>query len=101
MSERILFALFLFVTSAHAAGTYAVWYSNAPQVLNLPYIHGGQIVVQWSELQTGVAAYDWSALDSAMSAAKGQRHRSSEWRNQAIVPVQAGPIHAELGQHTN
>jgi uncharacterized protein (TIGR03437 family) len=69
----LLAAILAAPANCYAAGTYAVWYSNAPQVLNLPYIHGGQIVAQWSDLQAAPGTYDWSALDSAMSAAKGQR----------------------------
>jgi hypothetical protein len=64
--------LLLAAWNARAAGVYAVWYTANPQVLSLPYVSGGQIQLQWSDLQTGPSTYTWGLLDSALAADVGQ-----------------------------
>src|SRR5437899_1224725 len=66
---RLGACLLLFAFLAQGAGVYGVWYSNAPQTLSLPYLSGGQVVVNWGSLQSGPSTYDWTALDSAMASA--------------------------------
>jgi len=50
-----------------AAGLYAIWYTNHPDVLKLPYISGGQIVLQWADLEPSEGQFNFSALDSQLS----------------------------------
>jgi hypothetical protein len=50
-----------------AAGLYAIWYTNHPDVLNLPYISGGQIVLQWADIEPAEGHYDFSTLDAQLS----------------------------------
>jgi hypothetical protein len=47
------------------SGDYAEWYSGP--VPDLPYIVGGQVVLEWSDLDTS-SGYDWKKLDSALAA---------------------------------
>jgi hypothetical protein len=65
---RLASGLLLCELLARASGLYAVWYSNSPGTLSLPYLSGSQVVVNWGSLQTGPSTYDWTPLDSAMAA---------------------------------
>jgi hypothetical protein len=47
------------------SGDYAEWYSGATP--DLPYVVGGQVVIQWSDLDK-TSGYDWEPLDKALSA---------------------------------
>jgi hypothetical protein len=40
--------------------------------MTLPYVSGGQVNVQWADLQSGMSTYSWTALDSAIAANAGQ-----------------------------
>jgi hypothetical protein len=75
---RAAACLFLFGFVARAGGLYAIFYNShqspEPQVLSLPYISGGQVDLQWADLQTGPATYNWKTLDSAMAAGNGPTH---------------------------
>ena len=44
-------------------GMYAIWINKNTHLLNLPYIKGGQIVLQWADIEKGPGVYDWSLLD--------------------------------------
>ncbi|MCC2687083.1 MAG: hypothetical protein K0R75_3982 [Paenibacillaceae bacterium] len=67
--------------SANPNGIYALWYdNNNSDVFNLPYVKGGQISVQWGDLQTGPDTYNWAPLDAGLAEA-AKDHR--------IVSVQA------------
>ena len=47
-------------------GLYAIW---APRnVLDLPYITGGQVVVQWADLEPAEGRYDFGPLETALRA---------------------------------
>lgn len=53
-----------------ARGMYLLWASGRPgeeDILKLPFIRGGQIVVQWGALETGPGEYDFSAVDAALA----------------------------------
>ncbi len=45
-------------------GLYAIW--AKPQQQNLPFLKGGQICLQWKEVQPGPDRYDFSKLDAAL-----------------------------------
>ncbi|MCX7015061.1 MAG: beta-galactosidase [Candidatus Sumerlaeota bacterium] len=47
-------------------GLYAIWFSNWPEALQLPFIKGGQVVVQWAEVETGQGQYDFAKLDEGL-----------------------------------
>jgi hypothetical protein len=64
--------LLLSALAAQAGGLYAIWYSREPQVLALPYLSGEQVIVQWSDLQSGPSSYSWGVLDSAVAANTGR-----------------------------
>ncbi len=47
-------------------GIYALWYSGTPyadKILELPYVVGGQLVVQWGRIETAKGEYDFAFLD--------------------------------------
>ncbi len=72
MTGRLTAAMLLVGSVANGAGLYGVWYSTDPGTLTLPYLTGGQVDVQWSDLQTGPSTYNWTPLDTAMSSANVQ-----------------------------
>lgn len=47
-------------------GLYAIWASN--DVLDLPYITGGQVVVQWADLEPAEGRYDFAPIEAALRA---------------------------------
>jgi hypothetical protein len=47
-------------------GLYAIWYSKNEQLLDLPYIKGGQIVFQWAELEPTEGNYDFTLMDEEL-----------------------------------
>lgn len=47
-------------------GLYAIW--AKPEALDLPFIKGGQVVVQWRDLQSDEGKYDFSPLDAKLEA---------------------------------
>jgi hypothetical protein len=52
------------------SGVYAIWYTAHPEVLKLPYIRGGQVAVQWGELQSGFGPLDRGLAEAAASGLK-------------------------------
>ena len=50
------------------SGLYAIWYSQNPKLLDLPFIKGGQVMVQWATVEPSDHRYDWSALDRDLAA---------------------------------
>jgi hypothetical protein len=51
------------------AGIYQVW-GNVSDVANLPYVAGGQVMVQWKDVETARGRFDWSSLGSQLAAYK-------------------------------
>lgn len=47
-------------------GLYAIWYERTPEVMELPYITGGQVVLQWGDLEKAEGQYDFSLLAAEM-----------------------------------
>lgn len=47
-------------------GLYAIWYEQNKSVLDLPFIYGGQITVQWGDIETSKGFYDFTVLDDAL-----------------------------------
>jgi len=43
-------------------GVYAIWYHDHYDYLNVPYIAGGQVVVQWADVDKGEGQYDFSSI---------------------------------------
>jgi hypothetical protein len=61
-----------------ARGIYLLWSEKEPdeaEMLSLPIIHGGQIVVQWSEVEPRPGKYNFARLDRRISAIAGRGHR--------------------------
>ncbi len=45
---------------------YAIWIGKDGHLLNQPYLKGGQIVLQWADIEKGPGVYDWSIMDNWM-----------------------------------
>lgn len=79
----ILIALLAAAANSHAApertvdrlqrearGFYLLWGEGRPgaeEILKLPFIRGGQIVVQWGDVAPAPGRYDFSAVDAALA----------------------------------
>jgi hypothetical protein len=70
-ANKILFLVGLSVFAQDPqAGVYAIWYQGHPEVLKLPYIRGGQVAVQWGELQEGFGPLDQGLAEGAAAGLK-------------------------------
>jgi len=50
------------------SGLYAIWYSaNSEKYLSQPYIKGGQIVLQWRDVEVSQGNYDFSQVDERLA----------------------------------
>jgi len=47
-------------------GVYAIWYYQDTSMLKLPYISGGQIILQWADIERAQGVYDFSAMDKQL-----------------------------------
>lgn len=45
-------------------GVYAIWYGDEYDLLGAPYIVGGQVVVQWADVDKGEGRYDFSPIET-------------------------------------
>ena len=55
---------------SEARGFYLLWSQEKPdaeQILGLPFMTGGQIVLQWGEVEPARGRYDFSAIDAALA----------------------------------
>lgn len=53
-----------------ARGFYLLWGEGRPgaeEILKLPFIRGGQIVLQWGDIESGPDRYDFAAVDAALA----------------------------------
>lgn len=89
MSFRIVFFLGLFfcrsafgqvdpdVKPPDARGIYAIWYGKNKDVFDLPYVKGGQITLQWADVEPQQGKYDFSALDAALAVFAAAQKRTT------------------------
>ncbi len=54
-------------------GLYAIWYGKKEKPFELPYIVGGQIFLQWRDLEKAQGEYDFAKLDEKL--AEHARHK--------------------------
>lgn len=47
-------------------GLYAIWYNNDKTLLDMPVIRGGQIIVQWADVEPAQGRYDFGAIDEGL-----------------------------------
>ncbi len=59
-------------TSSRVGGVVAIWLQSPSfdreAVLNMPVVKGGQVVVQWAELEPAKGKYDFSGLDAQLES---------------------------------
>ncbi len=70
-----------------ARGIYAIWYNKNKQVLNLPYIKGGQIVVQWADVEPAKGIYDFTEIDKQLQWFKAQNKMTTVEVNGGKKPL--------------
>jgi hypothetical protein len=74
-----------FATGAHAAtttpdpdrGLYAIWFEKQPALLELPFVQGGQIVLQWAEVEPEPGKYDFSRMDAQLKEYHGKGKKAT------------------------
>ncbi|MBK5210489.1 MAG: beta-galactosidase [Flavobacteriaceae bacterium] len=54
------------VKPSDARGIYAIWYGEDTSILSIPYIKGGQIVLQWANVEIAEGKYDFSLMDKEL-----------------------------------
>lgn len=59
------------------SGIYAIWYTNDPAVLSLPFISGGQVMERWAPLEPKQGQYDWTALDAKLAELAKQNRNTT------------------------
>jgi hypothetical protein len=52
------------------SGIYAIWYGSKTTVLSLPMIIGGQVVVQWKDVEKSKGTYDFSSITAKSAELK-------------------------------
>ena len=55
---------------APGRGLYAIWFRETQRVFDLPFIRGGQIVLQWADLEPTEGQYDFTRLDEKLTEYK-------------------------------
>lgn len=75
------------VTPPSHRGLYAIWYDRMPEVLELPYITGAQVVAQWGELETAEGQYDFSKLSAKMKTLHDQHRPFTVQVNGNVKPA--------------
>jgi hypothetical protein len=74
----VLFAFGLMgAAPAPGHGTYAIWYGDKYDLLKVPYIVGGQVVVQWGQVETAAGQYDFSAIKKGMQTLRELKMRTT------------------------
>jgi hypothetical protein len=58
------------VKPSDVRGMYAIWYGEDTSMLSLPFIRGGQIVVQWADLEPAEGKFDFSSIDKQLKLMK-------------------------------
>ncbi len=59
-----------------ARGIHLLWADGKPDetdILRQPFIHGGQVVVQWADIEPGPGKFDFKALDSKLAYLAGMK----------------------------
>lgn len=54
------------VPPSNERGVYAIWYTKDMQLLNLSYIKGGQIALQWADLEPEKGKYNFTQMDEEL-----------------------------------
>ena len=70
-----------------AEGIYAIWYGKQTAILDHPWIKGGQITMQWGDIEKGPGIYDWQELDAQMKAFNRQNRRTTLQFNGNVKPA--------------
>jgi hypothetical protein len=52
------------------SGLFAIWYGNQTELLSLPGVIGGQVVVQWNDVEPDKNNFDFSAVTSSLNKLK-------------------------------
>lgn len=52
------------------SGIFAIWYGNRTNLLSLPMVIGGQVVVQWSDVEKSKNNYDFSVITTKIAELK-------------------------------
>jgi hypothetical protein len=63
-----------------ARGFYLLWAQGRPEaeaILELPYVRGGQVVLQWAEVAPAPGRYDFSEVDAGLARFAVRRQRTT------------------------
>ena len=63
-----------------ARGFYLLWSQGRPdadEIFQLPFIRGGQVVLQWADVEPAPGRYDFSGVDSGLAPFAARRQRAT------------------------
>lgn len=75
---------------SEARGFYLLWSqgkADADEILQLPFIRGGQVVLQWAEVEPAPGRYDFSGVDAGLARFAARRQRASLQINGNVKPA--------------
>jgi len=69
------------------SGLYAIWYRDNYELLNVPYIVGGQIMVQWHDVEPEAGRYDFSSIGQELKKLRALGKRTTIQINGNLKPA--------------
>lgn len=73
-----------------ARGFYLLWSQNKPdedEILALPFMRGGQVVLQWADVEPAPGRYDFSKVDAGLARFAARRQRATLQINGNLKPA--------------
>jgi hypothetical protein len=69
------------------SGLYAIWYRDKYELLDVPYIVGGQIVVQWHDVEPEAGRYDFSSIGQELKKLRALGKKTTIQINGNLKPA--------------
>lgn len=90
------------VKPADARGVYAIWYREDTSILSIPYIKGGQVILQWAEVEPSEGKYDFTVMDEQLKQMSEKKKWTTVQINGNEKPkwlYKKVPVHPEKLSH--
>jgi hypothetical protein len=73
-----------------ARGFYLLWSqgkADEDQILSLPFVRGGQVVLQWADVEPAPGRYDFAKVDAGLARFAARRQRATLQINGNVKPA--------------
>ena len=74
------------LSQSPGSGLYVIWYQNNKSPLDVPFITGGQVVVQWRDVDLDEGTYDFSSIARELHFLKEKRKMTTIQINGNLKP---------------